>query len=443
MYPAPRLIWGVAGLTVLAAATVVLPALAPMAWAYAVAIVVLVVWDARVLVARARPVVLRRLPHRAFIGRTARARVEIEVAAATYLDVLEELPRDVAEADPFFERRPASPQQPVEIEYELTPLIRGERALGPSITYESSSLGLLSRRTIHPQEQRLDVYPDVGTLLSAHALDTRRVLATLGIRPALRRGDGYEFDSLRELGPDDDPRRMDWAASARRGRPIQRIYQREENSRVVVALDTGRLMAGLSSGRSKLDFALDATLVLAYAALASGDRVSVAAFDDELRQYTGPFAHRSQLPQLISQIRRIQPRFLETDYKTLIRDLRAHVRQHCLVIVLTDFVEADPETSRALALLAERHRVLIVAIRDPIFRDLEGALSHEPDVTHRAGASRAKKRALERLVLADLLKDRETLLARLRRGGVHTLDLYPTEITAPVLNRFLELRQAG
>ena len=101
-------------------------------------------------------------------------------------------------------------------------------------------------------------------------------------------GDGMDFDSLRDYLPGDDPRRVDWRATARRGRLVVRQYQHERNHTVLIAVDASRLMAGDVDGRSKLDHAVDAGLALAYAALQAGDRVGLLAFDRELRGFCAP-----------------------------------------------------------------------------------------------------------------------------------------------------------
>jgi len=314
----------------------------------------------------------------------------------------------------------------------VRPRLRGDRALGPAVALERSALGLWRRHTLAGEGQLLRVFPDASRFLRPEALNPDRVLETLGVRRSRRRGEGMEFESLREYVPGDDPRRVDWKATARRGRLVTRLHQHERNHTVLIAVDASRLMGGRSRGRTKLDHAVDAALALAYAALASGDRAGMAVFDARVRAELAPRSHRSGLGDFVELLRPVQPRLVEADYRALARALTTRQQRRALVVVLTDFVEADPASLVGpLALLARRHRVLLVAIRDRLFDGL--------DARSPAGADPARH-GFRRVVLDDLLREREQTLARLRRAGLHTLDLVPERITAGVLNRYLELR---
>jgi uncharacterized protein (DUF58 family) len=315
--------------------------------------------------------------------------------------------------------------------YAIQPRRRGDRPFGEVVALVRSPLGFLRRRHRGGGgDDVLRVYPDTTRLLHPAALDPTRVLAALGVKPAPRRGDGMEFDALRDYLPGDDPRRVDWRATARRGRLVVRQFQHERNHTVLIAIDASRLMAGEIDGRSKLDHAVDAGLALAYAALQAGDRVGLIAFDREVRGFCAPRAHRRQLGVLIDVLRPLQPRLVEPDYRVLVRTLAARHRQRALLVVLTDVVEAGAAIfTEPLAVLGRRHRVLLVAVRDHAFAALD-AVGGATDVL---AVSR-------RLVLADLARERDTALATLRRGGVQCVDLPPPAITAAVLQRYLALR---
>jgi uncharacterized protein (DUF58 family) len=318
------------------------------------------------------------------------------------------------------------------LRYAVTPRIRGDRPLGAVLALERSPLGLLRRTTVGPAGQVLRVYPDATRFLRPEALDPKRVLAAIGVKPARRRGEGMEFESLRDFVPGDDPRRLDWAASARRGRSVVRLYQHERNHCVVIAVDASRLMAGRIGERTKLDYAVDASLALSYAAISAGDRVGMTVFDAEVRGFIPPRRGRADLGQFVELLRPVQPRLVEADFQGLARTLTLRQRQRCLLVILTDFVEADAAPFVApLAVLAKRHRVLLIAVRDHVFRELDPGGSGEWD---------AALGLYRRIVLDDLLREREVALGRLRRRGLQTLDLPPEAITAATLNRYLAIR---
>jgi uncharacterized protein (DUF58 family) len=420
-----------AALGALASLVVVLaPALAPALGGAAAAGVALVLLD--LVLARREPEVeiARAFPARASLGRACHAEVIVRNRATrrVEVDLYEMVPPDLHPDRLEWHGLRVPPGGEARVALVLQPARRGDRPLGAPLALVRSPLGLLRRRVHGAAGDVVRVYPDTQHLLRPEALDPKRVLAALGVRPARRRGEGMEFESLRDYVPGDDPRRLDWAASARRGRRVVRLYQHERHHALVIALDASRLMAGLAEGRSKLDHAIEAALALAYAGLAAGDRVALAVFDDALRGFLPPRSHRRELGHFIEFLRCVEPRLVEADFEALVRGITLRQRQRALVVVLTDFVEVDASLfMRAFGVLARRHRVLLVAIRDPLYGELDPG-------------SDAPEGAYRRLVLGDLLRERETALTSLRRIGLQTLDLPPARLTAPVLNRYLALR---
>ena len=432
--PAARLVGAAAAWSAAAVAVVLWPALW-IAHAAALAVLaVLVVWDAALLARRPPITAERRLPPRAFVGRDAELTLALHNpgAEAVEVEVIDELPSDLAPTEPRLAGVRVAGGAALLLRQVVLPTLRGDRLLGPVLLLERSPLGLLRRRGRAAAGAVLRVYPDASRFLRPEALDPRRVLAALGARPARRRGTGMEFESLRDYVVGDDPRRVDWAATARRGRLVTRLYQHERNHTVLIALDASRLMGGAIAGRTKLDHAIDAALALTFAALGAGDRVGMLVFDRTVRGTLAPRAHRRHLGLFVELLRTAHTESVEPDYRAFARSIA--VRQRALVVVFTDFVEADPVMLiEPLAVLARRHRLLLVALRDPAY----GRLA--PD----APAVEEPLDLYRRLVVDELLRERETTLGRLRRAGLQTLDLVPEAVTAAVLNRYLALRDAG
>jgi uncharacterized protein (DUF58 family) len=435
IWPARRLVATLLGFAAAAAVgAAVPPLLVPLAGAF-LALLSLLVWDAWQLAARAAIRAERALPPRAFVDNEAWVEVRLahDGAAPVRAAFADELPRDVAAVEPRYEDVLVPPGAGAKVRYAIRPTARGDRPLGPLWVWATSPLGFFRRRAAFAEGATLRVYPDTARLLRAGALDPKRVLAVLGQKPARRRGDGMEFESLRDYVPGDDPRRVDWAASGRRSRAVVRVYQHERNHAVLIAVDASRLMAARSASRagarSKLDCAVESTLALTLAALGTGDRVGLAVFDRTVRTWLPPRARRTELGEFVEALRPVRPRPVEADYGALVGALAARQRQRALIVLLTDFVEAESARLAApLAIVAKRHRLLLVAIRDPLYAELEGASGPPATALQR------------RIVLDDLLHERETALATLRRQGVETLDLFPEQITGPLLNRYLALR---
>jgi uncharacterized protein (DUF58 family) len=367
------------------------------------------------------------------------------------MELRDAVPRDLVSPEPQWPDLRVEAETVRRLRYTIRPKVRGRRIWGRAAALVRSPLGLLRRCVESSKDSVLLVQPETARYLRAEALDPRRVLATLGVRPKRKRGDGLEFDSLRDYVIGDEPRRIDWRATARRGRPIVRTHRHEESRTILIALDRSRLMGaraphpeeraveeGFSS--TKLDHAIDAALALAFASLAAGDRVGLVVFDRTVVGQIAPVAHRASLGLFVDALSGVQPSSFEADYRRVTREILTRQRKRAMVIVLTDFMEVDrEELIQPMSLLARRHEVVFVALREPILEQLEeegpvGAGSKDLESEdERVGLYR-------RIVLADLLREREERLMTLRRRGLSVLDVPPSEATASTLNRYMELR---
>ena len=206
------------------------------------------------------------------------------------LDLRESIPRDLVPHEPSWTNLEIGAESTHRLRYSIRPMVRGRREWGRAAALVRSPLGLLRRRIEGPTGDSILVQPETRHYLRSEALDPKRVLAKLGVRPKRARGDGLEFESLRDYVVGDEPRRIDWRATARRGRPIVRNHRHEESRTVLIALDRSRLMGARAPrpdvgnrddgfASTKLDHAIDAALALAFASLVAGDRVGLLVFD--------------------------------------------------------------------------------------------------------------------------------------------------------------------
>jgi uncharacterized protein (DUF58 family) len=433
-----------------AAASVPFPVLEPAVSVAAFVIVGAIMLDAIWLLRTPRLELTRSAPERLEVGRGAELEIEVTNPGSRRVvaDVYDELPRDLAGEDPSFPASWFEPGASRTLRYRVSPRVRGDRAFGPMAALARSPLGLLRRRVLAGAGESVRVHPDTSRFLLNAVLSPKQVLASLGVKPSRQRGGGTEFESLRDYVAGDDPRRIDWRATARRGRLVTRLHQHERNHTVVIAVDASRLMGGRVRGddRTKLDCAVDSALALAWSALHAGDRAGLIVFDRERRLFLEPLAKRVHLGAFVEALSPVQSRLVEADYGVLARSLLGRRQKRSLVVILTDFAETDPESLvTPMALLARHHQVLLVALRDHRFDVLDPRRGQAaPEERRRLlGGSRNRDSFYERIVLDDLLREREETLGRLRLRGVRTLDLVSEEVTSAVLNRYLAMRYEG
>jgi uncharacterized protein (DUF58 family) len=245
-----------------------------------------------------------------------------------------------------------------------------------------------------------------------------------------RRSVGTEFESISEFRAGDDPRRIDWRATARTRRLVVRRFQVEQHQDVFLLIDCGRLMGSAAGRGTKLDCAVDSALYLARTALANGDRCGLALFDSSVTAFLPPRSGLGALPTIVECIYDAQSRWQETDFAPLFAHLQARHQKRAVLIILSDV--ADQETSKrarvAITNLASRHVVIFAALQTPLlFAQTRAPIGNRLDAARQVVAYR-------------LLREREETLHALRRGSITILDVEPSELTLPLINRYLELR---
>jgi uncharacterized protein (DUF58 family) len=198
-------------------------------------------------------------------------------------------------------------------------------------------------------------------------------------------------------------------------------------------LDAGRMMTARVGALTKLDYAVNAALLVAHAAVGQGDKVGLMVFADEVLAYLSPRGGKRQIPQALEVLYGVRPSLVEPDYGVAFRSLAAHRLQRALVVVLTDLVDARASTRllRHAAALAPHHLPFLVAITDPALERYARSAPVAAGAVYRQAVAR------------DLLQDRaEALRAITARGGL-ALDVPPDGLNLAVVNRYLEVKGRG
>jgi uncharacterized protein (DUF58 family) len=246
------------------------------------------------------------------------------------------------------------------------------------------------------------------------------------------RGQGSEFDSLREYVIGDDVRAIDWRASARASDVMVRTWRPERDRHVVLAIDTGRMSAARIGDEPRLDASLDACLLLGALAARAGDRVALVAADVAVRARLGLTNGGDVLPKLVAALTPLQPMLVETDPQLLAAEVLRQVSKRSLVVLFTalDTVSADDGLIPAAKALATRHQLVVASVGDPWIVQLAAA---------RADAGEVYTAAAAELALAQ----RQAVTERLVRLGAHVVDAPSTIFGSRVADAYLDLKAAG
>lgn len=318
-----------------------------------------------------------------------------------------------------------------DVAYRVRAADRGEHAFGDIHLRVLGPWRLAWRQFVAPASATVKVQPGVEELRKQRLAGLRTRLAREGLRRQRRWGEGSAFDSLREYQEGDDPRSIDWKATARREQVIARRYRTERSQNVMLLIDGGRLMTERIDDRERIDHALSAALLLTEAARAHNDRVGVMVFDEQVRSFLPPTAPR--LSRIAERLAEVEPRFVEPNYPYAFTYLARHLRRRSLVVVFTDIIDARASAAllAQLARSARSHLPLVVALRNPgLEAAADAPVETDEDAYRRAAAE-------------EMLRARAVALEGMRRAGVLVVDAEPGRAIPETLSRYLEVKRRG
>lgn len=313
----------------------------------------------------------------------------------------------------------------------LLPTRRGDRPAHRVTVRSVGPLGLAARQGAHVAAYSLRVLPPFH---SRRHLPSRleRLRALDGRAAVMLRGQGTEFDSLREYVIGDDVRSIDWRASARSADVTVRTWRPERDRHVLIVLDTGRTSAARVGDAPRLDAAMDASLLLAVLASRAGDRVDLLAYDRRVRAGVSGVAATALLPALVNAMAPLEPALVETDMRGLAAEVLRRAGRHSLVVLVSglDAAAVAEGLLPVLPALAARHRLVLASVADPRVLEMAGGRGDAAAVYGAAAAERTRA-------------ERRHTGALLARRGVEVVDAGPDELPPALADRYLALKAAG
>jgi len=406
-----------------------------VALAYDIGLLVLAIVDARRSKLPAAVRITREFSGRFAVGAETEVNINIQNsgAQAISLAIKDEYPPQMKLAGLREANLQIDAQSSMALVYGLTPPRRGRFEFGEVAVRFLSRWKLVWCETRSGEPVAVKVYPNMRRAREAElkALGARSLVSSH--RKTSWRGEGREFESMRDYVRGDELRHISWTATARRGKLTTRQYQIERDQTILIAIDGGRLMTARIEQETKLDSAVHAALALMSAAARAGDNAGLLVFGRKIKSFLPPSRGRDHMDAALEALYSVEPEMVEPSYSRAFEFVAANSKRRSLVVLLTDLVdeEGSKELLSSLKLLRPRHLPLVVTIAD---RDLKAVVSNAPTNA---------RELFTQSVAEEIMYLREAALRRVESQGGLALDVTAAALAPAILEKYLQVKERG
>ena len=406
------------------------------ALAYDVALIALAIIDARLSQLPKGVRITREFSGRFAVGAENEVHINVQNAQpnAVSLEVKDEYPPQMKLSGLREAHLRVEGQTSSALIYGLTPPRRGRFEFGQIVVRFLSRFNLVwCEMRVGEAVTAVKVYPNMRRAREAElkALGARSLVASH--RKTSWRGEGREFESLRDYVRGDELRHISWSATARRGKLTTRQYQVERDQTILIAIDGGRLMTARIEQETKLDSAVHAALALMSAAARAGDNAGLLVFGRKIKAFLPPSRGHDHMDAALEALYSVEPEMIEPSYSHAFEYIAANSKRRSLVIVITDLVdeEGSKELLTSLRLLRPRHLPLVVTIAD---RDLRAVVSNVPETA---------RDLFTQSVAEEIMYLREAALRLVESQGGLALDVTAAALAPAILEKYLQVKERG
>ncbi|MDH6354023.1 uncharacterized protein (DUF58 family) [Dysgonomonas sp. PH5-45] len=349
------------------------------------------------------------------------------------IEVVDEFPIQFQDRKTSFKKNILGRKKSVIFSYTLRPTKRGVYGFGRLNVYVSSGLGLVRRRYRFNQYANVAVYPSFIEMHRYELIAASHRLTEYGIKKIRRIGHASEFDHIKHYVMGDDPRTINYKASARTGQLMVNTYQEERSQQVYCILDKGRTMKMPFRGMTLLDYAINSSLMVCSTALNKSDKAGLITFSSKIDEMLPADRRQGQKNKILETLYGQQTNFRESDYERLYITLKNKITQRSLIVLYTNFetVNGMRRQLKYLSRLAKDHLVLVAFFLNSEFNEVLNTEPEDIEATFRKGM--AEK----------LSYDKELIVKELNRYGIHALLTTPEELTINSINKYLEFKSRG
>lgn len=409
-----------------------LDVLAVLPWILLIAVIIFLCADYLLLfLSSGRLTGERRLPARFSNGDENHVSITLEnhYPFKTSLFVIDETPFQFQNRDIHF-AKVLAPGKSGTIAYSLRPVKRGEYQFGKVLAYAATPFRLLQRRFTVARDEMVKVYPSFLQLRKYQLMAETSRWSEAGIKKRRQLGHSMEFEQIKDYVSGDDYRTINWRATARTGRLMVNNFTEEKSQQVYCVLDKGRTMKMPFEGLSLLDYAINASLVLANVALNKQDKAGLITFSERIGSFLPADKKKSQMQAVLETLYNQKTRYLESDLERLYITIRKKISQRSLIVLFTNF-ETLSALQRQLPYfkkIARYHLLLVIFFENTELKKLTAAPAQNAEEIY------------TKIIAEKFAYEKKLIVRELQRAGIAAILTTPKQVTVNALNKYLELK---
>ncbi len=348
------------------------------------------------------------------------------------LKIVDEIPPIFQRRDLEWNLRVKSKSQKT-LEYSIKPFKRGVYDFGAVNVFAASPLYFFSRRFIFSEDKNVAVYPSFLQLRKYEIAAFAQKSYQMGLKKMRRIGHTMEFEQIKEYVQGDDPRFINWKATARRNELMVNQYQDQKSQPIISIVDKGRAMKMPFENMTLLDYAINATLVISNIAIKKQDRAGVISFSNKMSGYLPADKRSNQMYKIQEFLYAQKTNYKESNVDLLQRFVHANLKQRSLLLFFTNYetIESMRRQLPYLRLLAKRHLLVVVFFRNTELRNV----LNEP--------AQKMQHIFTKVIAEKQFYDKSRMVKELKINGIYSILTTPQQLTIDTINKYLEIKAKG
>ncbi|UYW00395.1 DUF58 domain-containing protein [Flavobacterium agricola] len=348
------------------------------------------------------------------------------------LEIIDEIPFQFQERN-FLKKLQINRQSQKSLTYHLRPTFRGEYNFGNLIVYTSSRIGLVKKRFNFSANQVIKVYPSIVQFKQFDFKSIHNNLTHHGLKKVRKLGQASEFEQIRDYVIGDNIKNINWKATAKRDALMVNQYQEEKNQNIYLIIDKGRVMHMPFNGLTLLDYAINASLVMANIILTKSDKAGMFTFAKKVENIIVADNKKNQLPRFLENLYKIDTNTFESDFSRLFVDVKKHINSRSLLILFTNFetLESLQRQLPYLRAIAKQHMLLVVFFENT---ELNQFIHKEAEST---------QAIFDQVIAQKFSNEKRVIVNELRKHGIYALLTKPENLTLDTINQYLEIKAKG